>query len=90
MRSKKSDSKEIKTTHRKIDEGGAQVPGIQPIIEPEHKKGAPVPGIQPVIEPDVNPQSVPDVQPPVSTQPTPDTQPETTPEPGSSEPESSK
>ena len=73
MRSKKSDSKGIKTTHRKIDEGGAQVPGIQPIIEP-----------------DVNPQPATDVQPPASTQPTPGTQPETTPEPGSSEPESSK
>ena len=89
MKSKKSVSQDTKPTPQKIDEG-AQVPGIQAIIKPDHDGGAPIPSIQPVVNPDVDPQLAPDVQPPASTQPTPSTQPETTPEPGYSEPESSK
>ncbi len=85
MRNEKSDSRGTKTTHKKIDEG-AQVPGIQLIIEPDHERGAPIPSIQPV----VNPQPAPDVQTPAGTQPPPDPQPETTPKLGASEPESSK
>ena len=89
MSSKKSNSEGTKSTHQKIDEG-AQVPGIQAIIEPEHKKGALVPSIQPIVKPDTIPQPAADIQPPADTQPTPDTQPETTPEPESSGTGSSK
>ena len=68
MATKKPYSRHTNSADRKIDEGGAQVPSIQPIAKPDQEKGAPVPGIQPVTQPPTNDK------PPANTQPSPDSQ----------------
>ena len=68
MATKKPYTRHTNSADRRIDQG-AQIPGIQPIVKPEHTKGAPVPGIQPMIKPPISDK------PPASTQPSPDPQP---------------
>ena len=78
MKNKKTGTRHTNPTDRKIDEG-ALVPGIQPIVKPDHKKGALVPGIQPVTQPPAETPS------PAGTQPSPDSQP-----PASNQPSTDK
>ena len=80
MATKKPYSRHTKAVDRRIDEGGAQVPSIQPIAKPDLEKGATVPGIQPVTQPPV------ETPPPTSTQPSSDPQPPESNQPSTDKP----